>query len=161
MASAAWERRNELARAKGFRNYYEYRTRTAPGEAKPSADVLRRRRGHAGRADLDRTLKAGNVELISVVQTRWDPPTFELLLTMKDGSQRTFFVKGEAEVRRFRDRLDGLGADRPEIVGSPRGLHKLLEDEELEEEIAAAELAQELGEGSDEPYTFDDSDIPF
>ena len=163
MASAAWERRNAAARAKGFKNYYEYRTRKTPGAPKPSRDELRRRRGHAGRSDLDRALKGGRVELISVVQTRWEPPTFELVCTMKDGSQRTFFVKGEPEVRRFRDRLDSLGADRPEIVGSPRGLHKLLEDEELEAEIAAAEAEAELGEpdAGAEPYTYDDSDIPF
>lgn len=162
MASTAWERRNARARELGFKNYYEQRTRRTPGGEKPSRDELRRRRGHAGKADLDRTLRSGNVELINVVQTRWDPPTFDLLLTMKDGSQRTFYVKGEPEVRHFRLQLDDLGADRPEIVGSPRGLRNLLEDEELEAEIAAAEAERELGEPEgDEPYTFDDSDIPF
>lgn len=44
--SAAQQRRNARARALGFRNDYERRTRGKPGAGKPSSEELRRRRGH-------------------------------------------------------------------------------------------------------------------
>lgn len=156
-----WERRNARARAEGFRNYYEKRTRLKPGAPKPSKETLRRRRGHAGPSDLTRLLKAGKVETINVVQTGYNPPTFDLLCRLEDGSQRTFVLRGPGPVQRFRNTIDGLGPDAPQLTGSPNARRNLLEDEELEELEAAEEAEEELGEAGDEPYSFDDSDIPF
>jgi hypothetical protein len=113
VASAAWERRNARARAAGFKNYYEQRTRRTPGAPKPSREELRRRRGHAGPSDFTRLLKSGRIELINVVQTSYTPATFDLLCTMQDGSQRSFTLRGEAPVTRFRLTVDDLGADAP------------------------------------------------
>jgi hypothetical protein len=161
VASAAWERRNELARAEGFRNYYDKRTRRTPGAPKPSREELRRRRGHAGPTDLTRLLKTGRIELINFVQTSYTPATFDLLCTMKDGSQRSFTLRGERPVTRFRLTIDDLGADAPQLTGSPSGLSRLLEDEELDEELAAHEAELEEGEAGDEPAAFTDDDIPF
>lgn len=162
MASTAWERRNERARAAGYRNYYEQRTRKAPGAAKPSREELRRRRGHAGPGDLSKLLKAGKVELVNVVQTGYDPPTFDVLCIMEDGSQRSFTLRGEKAARRFRADVNAAGPDAPQIIGSPKGRARLQEDAELEAELAAAEAdAEDFGEGGDKPAAFDDSDIPF
>ncbi len=161
MASTAWERRNARARAKGFRNYYEQRTRKVPGGPKPSRDELRRRRGHAGLGDLNRLVRAGRVELINVVQVNYDPPTFDLLCTLQDGSQRSFTLKGEAPIRRFRATLDDMGPDAPQLTGSPSSLRRLLEDDELEELEAAGVVDAERGEEGDEPYEYTETDIPF
>lgn len=164
MASSAWERRNARARALGFKNYYEQRTRKTPGAPKPSSEELRRRRGHAGPSDLNRLLRSGRVELINVVQTGYSPPTFDLLCRMDDGTQRSFVLRGEAPVRKFRATIDALGADAPQMTGSGGTLNRLLRDAD-EEELEAAELAGELEleepEEGGEMSTFSDDDIPF
>ena len=158
MAASAWERRNERARAEGFRNYYEKRTRKTPGAPKPPPEELRRRRGHAGIADLNRLLRTGKIETINVVQTGHTPATFDLLCRLKDGSQRSFTLRGERPINRFRRDIEDLGPDAPQITGSPNTLRRLLSDEELEE-LEEEELEEdEQGEtGGDFNY----DDIPF
>ena len=158
MASSAWERRNAAARAKGFRNYYEYRTRKTPGAPKPSREELRRRRGHAGPADLGRLLRSGKIETINVVQTGHTPATFDLLVRLSDGSQRSFTLRGQGPVDRFRRDIEDLGADAPQITGSPNAKKNLLEDEE---ELELEEELEDYGEAGDEPADFSDDDIPF
>ncbi len=163
MASAAYERRNELARAKGFRNYYEQRTRKTPGAPKPSREELRRRRGHAGPQDLERLIRSGRVELVNVVQTGYDPPTFDVLCIMQDGTQRSFTLKGEAATKRFRAAVDAAGPDAPQLVGSPKGRGALAaaggsDDPDTAAEIAAMEADAERGETAGD---FSDDDIPF
>jgi hypothetical protein len=54
--TAAYERRNERARAKGYKSYYDYRAhnqgKLPPSAPRASGAALRRLRGHASRADL-------------------------------------------------------------------------------------------------------------
>lgn len=149
MASTAWERRNARAQALGFRNYYEQRTRQTPGDPKPSRETLRRRRGHAGPRDLEKLVTSGRVELVNVVQTGYDPPTFDVLCILSDGSQRSFTLRGEAATRRFRDAVNAAGPDAPQLIGSPKG------------RTALADVAGVSADEPDTPATFDDSDIPF
>jgi hypothetical protein len=161
VASSAWQRRNERARAEGFRNYYDKRTRGKVDAPKPTGETLRRARGHAGPSDLRRTLNSGKVELVNVVQTGYGKtPTFDVLVILSDGTQRTYTVKGSTAATRLRSELDGLGPDAPQVTGSPKGVKRFAgDDEDLEAEIAAAEAELEQGE-SGEPYTYDDT-TPF
>lgn len=166
MASSAWEKRNARARAEGFKNYYDKRTRRIPGAPKPTREQLRRRRGHSGFSDLNRLVKSGRVELVNVVQIGYgDPPRFDVLVILSDGTQRSYHVQGNKEVARFRATIDAQGADAPQIVGSPNALRKFTgRDDELEAEMSAAEAdALELEEldGDSEVSAPDDSDIPF
>ena len=144
----AWERRNARARAEGFKNYYEKRTREKPGAPKPSKETLRRRRGHAGARDLEKIITSGRVELVNVVQTGYDPPTFDVLCILEDGSQRSFTLRGEAATRRFRASIDAAGVDAPQLIGSPKGRAVLAD-------------ALEVPADDDTPATFTDDDIPF
>ena len=160
---SAWERRNARARAEGFKNYYEKRTRQTPGAAKPKPDELARRRGHSGAADLKRLVKSGRVEQIIVIQTGFGKtPTFDVLVILSDGTQKSYVVKGEAAAARMRDFLSGPGGGPIEgvrIVGSPKGVKKFTEDAELAAEIAHEEELRDLGE-PETPYVYDDS-TPF
>lgn len=160
-SSTAWERRNARARAEGFKNYYDKRTRRTPDAPKPDRDTLRRRRGHAGTADLNRLVSSGRVELVNVVRT--GDKTFDVLVILSDGSQRSFTLRGDAAVARFRAGLDAMGADAPQITGSPKSRGRLEPDEaaELQAEIDAAELElQEPDEGGEWAPASDDG-IPF
>jgi hypothetical protein len=62
--AAEYRRRQERARSLGFRNYYERRTRPAPGAPKPSKETLARLRGHAGRAAFIAWIRPGNVVML-------------------------------------------------------------------------------------------------
>jgi hypothetical protein len=65
MASAAWQRRNERARALGYRNYYDYRMHgygaTAPGVPPARGTEGEILRGHRGPAALRRFMQRRNV----------------------------------------------------------------------------------------------------
>jgi hypothetical protein len=66
--SSAYERRNERARALGYRNYYDYRLhdngKQPPGPVKLSRAERRRRRGHVGRADFLASLGEGDLIIL-------------------------------------------------------------------------------------------------
>lgn len=170
MASSAWQKRNAAARAKGYRNYYDYRAhdfgRMAPGTPRASGERLRRLRGHAGVGDLNRAVRSGRVELVNAVQTGSDPPTFDVLVVMSDGSQRTYTLKGKAAVDRFAGQLQAAGPDgepaKLRVIGTPNALKRLqaLADEQ-ELERAQEEYEATAGEEADEPYTYTEDDIPF
>lgn len=170
MASSAWQKRNAAARAKGYRNYYDYRAhdfgKMPPGTPRASGEKLRRLRGHASTSDLNRAIASGRVELVNVVQTGSDPPTFDVLVVMSDGSQRRYTLKGEQAVARFTRQLEAEGPDgepaRLRVIGTPNAkkrLDALAEEQELE--AAIEEYEATAGEEADEPYTFSDDDIPF
>lgn len=153
MASAAYERRNARARALGFRNYYEQRTRSHPGAAKPPPERLRQLRGHSSVSDFERLLHSGRVELVNLVQV--GPGRFELLVTTSEGKQRRFTVTGERQVNRLQAimrRPEAGGPEGPAIVGSPKAIRAMLADLEAEAEQAAAETSA---------ANFSDDDIPF
>lgn len=170
MASTAWQKRNAAARAKGYRNYYDYRAhdfgRMAPGTPAAKGERLRRLRGHAGPGDLRRALRSGRVELINAVQTGDDPPTFDVLVVYTDGTQRSFTVKGKDAIDDLAGQLQKAGPDgepaKLRVIGTPNALKKLQQMQaDAEAEEAQAEFEAEGGESGEEPYTFTDDDIPF
>lgn len=66
--SAVYQRRNERARALGYRSYYDYRThdngRLAPDQPRPKGQRLKRLRGHASAQDLIKEIKQGELVLV-------------------------------------------------------------------------------------------------
>lgn len=160
MASAAWEKRNASARAKGYASYYDYRAhgfgRIPPDQPRAKGEALRSLRGHASTADFERLLHSGRVELVNVVQT--GPARYELLVITSDGKQRSFTVRGQKQVDRLQALLrrpEAGGPEGPAIVGSPKSVRAMLAD--LEDELEQEGLTEEEGG----PADFSDDDIPF
>lgn len=105
--AAEYARRQELARQRGFGNYYEQRTRRTPGAERPTPDVLRRRRGHAGPADLRRD--ASRDSLLTAQLSRRDADgkyrRIEITLDSPDGTTTTYRLHGRQLNRDFLLRL--------------------------------------------------------
>lgn len=59
--AAEYARRQELARQRGFKSYYDQRVRRSPTAPPPTAPERRRRSGHASFADLVHDLRRANV----------------------------------------------------------------------------------------------------
>lgn len=91
-------------------------------------------------------LRSGRADLVLVNKGPRDArgrfEEIEILVTMRDGSQRRFFLRGRqvgdpATLRRIAEAIDaGGGPDRIQVFGSPAGLAARIrgdEDEELEE----------------------------
>ena len=98
--AAEYRARQERARARGFRDYYEQRTRVRPGAPKPSREQLAERRGHAGYEDLLRYLRArGEGALVGidpVGSERAADGTWKVVritVLAEDGSERTFTMR--------------------------------------------------------------------
>lgn len=105
--AAEYARRQARARAAGFRSYYEQRTRRAPGAEKPPPDVLRRRRGHAGPADLRRDAGAGD-QLTAQLTRRDDQGRYrriEIAVDSPDGTTTTYRLHGRQLRKDFLLRL--------------------------------------------------------
>lgn len=104
MASSYWERRNERARAAGYKNYYDYRAHgygaTPPEAERFKGERLRRLRGHAGAADLAAVVRSGRIELAIVDPGSKDKDgryrSARIVLTLDDGSERIFWLRGKA-----------------------------------------------------------------
>jgi len=140
VASAAWQRRNARARALGYTSYYDYRAH-GYGARRPEAPrargpSLRRLRGHAGAADLIHLLQAGRVEMVNIVQSRYEPPEFEINVVLTNGRTRVFTLRGQKAIDKFNNAIAGLGPDGPMLIGSPKALAALHgeEPEDLREE---------------------------
>lgn len=92
--AAEARRRNERARALGFKNYYERRTRLEPGAERPSTQVLRRRRGHASRKDLLRDARPG--DLVTVIGTDRDKQgrlrRIQISVIDEQGDERLYWI---------------------------------------------------------------------
>lgn len=103
MASAYWQRRNEAARAKGYKNYYDYRAhgygRDAPDAPRATGERLRRLRGHAAGSDLLAAARSGRIELAIVEPGSKGGDgryrSARIVATMDDGSERTFWLRGK------------------------------------------------------------------
>lgn len=102
MASPAWEKRNEAARRKGYKNYYDYRVHNyGKSKQKATGARLRMLRGHASTADLKQTLK--NARSVVVVgkhsdkSGRWDQ--FDFLVTDASGDTDMFALRGSQATR--------------------------------------------------------------
>lgn len=100
--SPSWQRRNDAARAAGYRNYYDYRVHDY-GRRAPSAPVereqLSRLRGHRSGADLRRDIKPDSV--VTWNGSERDPKTgryrwVELAVIGPDGRERIYRLQGNA-----------------------------------------------------------------
>lgn len=86
------------------------------------------------------------------------PNESEVLVTLSDGSTRTYTVKGPKAIAKTKATIDELGPAGPQVVGSPKARKMLAEADEEEPELRYEEDL----EGGDEAELFgDDSDIPF
>lgn len=147
--SAAWERRDAAARAKGYASYYDYRLhdsgRLPPGPLGAlSAEERARRRGHRGRKDFLASLSEGDLivmpfGLSSIV---FDPDArsgqgayLEIVKTViyaATGKERTFTLRNltRAELVATIEAEQAKG-----VVFSPSpslDQRRLLEDEEVD-----------------------------
>jgi hypothetical protein len=120
--AAEYARRQELARGRGFRSYYERRVRlgAGPEAPKPSGQALRAAAGHAGYRDLLRQLRDGDIVGIDPDSTR-DPKTGRwttvviIVIDSKGREHRYTLRKVDDErVEALLDRIDAVGA-----IGSP------------------------------------------
>lgn len=121
MARASrWENRNARARTLGYKNYYDYRAHgygaTPPKAPRATGERLAALRGHRSAAGLNRLSRSGRVELVKVNPGARDPKTgqwstAEVTLTLDDGSERTFRLRG-SQLERFRMRRLYLDLDR-------------------------------------------------
>ena len=122
-APSAWERRNARARQAGYLNYYDYRAHgygaKPPAAPRAKGPELARLRGHASLADLNKLISRGQVELVKVNPGERNPKTGtwksgDLIVTLSDGSERTFRLRGaqlsRAKMRLLRDRFADSGA---------------------------------------------------
>lgn len=104
MASAYWQRRNEAARAKGYKNYYDYRAHgygaEPPAAPRATGERLRRLRGHASRAGLEQLVRSGRVELAIVEPGAKGADGLyseaRVVLTLDDMDERVFWLRGKA-----------------------------------------------------------------
>lgn len=114
-------RDNARARALGYRDYYDFRVHDS-GRIPPGVDVPRgqrsRARGHAGKADLLRTVKPGDVLVVpdglGAVQKdrRGRFARIDLMVLGVDGKARRFTVRRQDydQVVRLIDRLADKGS---------------------------------------------------
>lgn len=92
--ASAWDKRNAAARAKGYRNYYDYRLhdygKIPPAAPKETGTVAKRRRGTRGAAALRRQLgKPQQIALIVEVPEAHDQEghwtRMRFIITRTDG----------------------------------------------------------------------------
>lgn len=125
MASSSWERRNARARAAGYRNYYDYRAHgfgaKPPDAPRARGEELARLRGHRSAADLRTLVASGRVELVKVDPQQRDPKTGQwkrgdLIVTLSDGTERTFRLSGRQLTRSKMRALRGAFIDGGAMV---------------------------------------------
>lgn len=101
MASRSWDRRNDAARAAGYKNYYDYRVHDF-GRLPPSAPVVAadrpRLRGHRSAADLERDVKEGS--FVTYNGSERDPRTgeykwLEIAVVDAKGKERIYRLRGD------------------------------------------------------------------
>jgi len=126
MASAGWQRRNELARAKGYRNYYDYRMHRygvrPPEEEIPRGEAGYRLRGQHGPAAL-RLLLLRPERIALVVEIpeankkgQWTHMRF--VITFTDGNIREYRVRtpNDNTLARWRALINDSGVDYIEYL---------------------------------------------
>ena len=95
-----WEERNAAARAKGYKNYYDYRAhnygRIPPEKPKLSGERLARAAGRAGPAALRKALTSGEAELVIVTPTQRNRAgqftQVSIDVTNANGDSRTYWI---------------------------------------------------------------------
>lgn len=110
--SPAYERRNQRARALGYRSYYDYRAhdngRLPPDAAPVKGERLGRLRGHRSATDLVRSVKTGSLVMVvnhserdaSTGQYTW----VEVVTVDPSGRERSFRLRGPQLRRRRLER---------------------------------------------------------
>jgi len=118
-------RRQELARLKGYKSYYDYRLHRH-GKRPPGTDVPKSVRGVAGGkrgtgALLD-LIESGRVEAVYVNAASFRPdPKFDIQVTLDDGSTQEFRLRGEQQVTKFVEAAADISPGLlPQMVGSPK-----------------------------------------
>ena len=106
MASAAYERRNAAARAKGYTSYYDYRAhgngKRPPGAPRLTGGELRKARGHASAYDLRKDVRAGQLVTITPDPTsrNKDGTYGKIIVTLvgqfEGDSDKTYTLQGAA-----------------------------------------------------------------
>lgn len=102
-APSSWARRNANARAKGYKNYYDYRIHDfgklpASQPPVPSGEPRARLRGHRSGADLRKAVGTGDLVLVSSHSQRKPDGTFDWVeVTVVDarGTERTYRLTGK------------------------------------------------------------------
>ena len=106
-----YQRRNQRARALGYRSYYDYRVhdngRIPPDRPALSGEARQRARGHRSERDLVGAVHGGSL-VMSFGGTRnrlgqWD--RVDVIVVQPDGKEMTFVLRGKS-LRR--DRLEAL-----------------------------------------------------
>lgn len=110
---SAYQRRNQRARAAGYRNYYDQRLHAGapPGAALPpkGSPERSRLRGHRGAADLVRTLRPGDVIVVPdglpdiAKDAKGRYAKIEVLVLRDDGTTDRFTIR-----RKTYDQMAGL-----------------------------------------------------
>ncbi len=135
--SPAWARRNELARLRGYRSYYDYRAHNygrLPADApRVTGEQLSRLRGHRGRGELLRAARDGDVISVTGSSERDKRGRFTWIeVTRIDaaGRARTYRLTGadmkETRILALLDELESAGAFLV-IAGSWPGAKELRE----------------------------------
>lgn len=117
MASAAWEQRNERARALGYDSYYDYRAHDyGRSESKLSGERLRAARGHAGFEDLRAWAREGGETVSRIVErdSKGRRKVVEIQY-VDDRGFRAFRLRGhkvsDRSLRALRAELEALDVD--------------------------------------------------
>lgn len=156
MASAAYQRRNAAARAKGYASYYDYRAhdngRIPPGQPRLSGRALSRARGHTSTADLIAAARPGTLIMATPDPTsrRADGTYSRVWVTMigEDGSDVQYLIRGNALKGPAIDRLvDGLNAAGAVFSPSPSlDLRGYGSDDDGNDDEDWLDLEDDLGE---------------
>ena len=170
MASAAYERRNAAARAKGYRSYYDYRAHgngsRPPGEPRLRGEALRVARGHAGPADLRRdAAKPGTLVTATPDPTsrRKDGTYGQIHVTAigEDGSEREYLLNiakmKPGELDRLIADLDAAGAIISPSPSLDISAYASRPDDDDELDLEGLSLEELEGLTGDQTY----DDIPF
>lgn len=115
-------RRDEIARAKGYKGYYDYRLHRY-GALPPTAPrPTGRRREELARgtrekvSNLYNRLASGEVSMINKITTKkGTAPEKELLVTLDDGTQIEYKLRGKRQIAEFYDFMDGFPDEYPEF----------------------------------------------
>jgi hypothetical protein len=125
MASAGWQRRNAAARAKGYRNYYDYRMHRYG--ARPASEPIPgglgpMLRGQRGPAALLRVLRSPNrVALIVEIpesnkQGQWTHMRYVVTFNNADIREYLVAIPDSLTLASWRDAIDEAGVDYIQYV---------------------------------------------
>lgn len=117
---SAWEKRNAAAKAKGYRNYYDYRVHDY-GKRPPDEVVQRAKRakqsGSRGPAAFKRALKSGNIGLLVEAPRKrgpggeWQQIAFVAVTTKGEIRDYYIDIDDRYDLDYWHDLIDDAGVD--------------------------------------------------